>query len=196
MSEKLTIPKNVQAFIYKYGGIGSKEQDATFWKEFRKAANAYANVQAKRICDLEHALSKVTEQRDELKNEIIGWSNKWQVAVEMAALAQVERDDMTLRWEVTNDALFDLRDEQRKIEDRLRMELGGHPDSELWGDTGLIAATMRCVDALDEVTEQRDQLAEAVNAATILIAAKGRHHTMLAYEGLRDVLQPLTKPNQ
>jgi hypothetical protein len=65
MSEKLTMPKNVQSFVNKYGRIGSKEQDATFWKEFRKAANAYANVQAKRICDLEHALTAVTEQRDE-----------------------------------------------------------------------------------------------------------------------------------
>ena len=64
MSEKLTMPKNVQAFVNKYGRIGSKEQDATFWKEFRKAANAYADVQAKRICDLEHALTAVTEQRD------------------------------------------------------------------------------------------------------------------------------------
>ena len=45
---------------------------------------------------------------------------------------------------------------------------------------------------LTAVTEQRDKLAEAVNAATILIAAKGRHNTMLAYNGLRDALQSLT----
>jgi hypothetical protein len=48
---------------------------------------------------------------------------------------------------------------------------------------------------LTAVTEQRDKLAEAVNAATILIAAKGRHNTMLAYNGLRDALQSLT-PDQ
>ena len=46
-----------------------------------------------------------------------------------------------------------------QLEGRLRGELGGHPDSELWGDAGLIAATMRCLDALDTVTEQRDRLA-------------------------------------
>jgi chromosome segregation ATPase len=45
---------------------------------------------------------------------------------------------------------------------------------------------------LAAVTEQRDRLAEAVNAATILIPAKGRHNTMLAYEGLRDALKYLT----
>jgi len=48
---------------------------------------------------------------------------------------------------------------------------------------------------LTAVTEQRDRLAEAVDAATILIAAKGRHNTMLAYNGLRDALQSLT-PDQ
>jgi len=45
---------------------------------------------------------------------------------------------------------------------------------------------------LTAVTYQRDRLAKAVNAATILIAAKGRHNTMLAYEGLRETLQSLT----
>jgi len=49
-----------------------------------------------------------------------------------------------------------INDRRDNFEERLRVELGGHPDSELWGDAGLIAATMRCVDALDEVTEQRD----------------------------------------
>lgn len=53
------------------------------------------------------------------------------------------------------------RDEARKqlaeIENRMRSELGGHPNSELWGEAGLIAATMRCVDALGEVTDQRDE---------------------------------------
>jgi len=54
-------------------------------------------------------------------------------------------------------------EQQRDVmEKKLRIELRGHPDSELWGDAGLIAATMRCVDALDEVTEQRDRLAEAL----------------------------------
>jgi DNA-binding TFAR19-related protein (PDSD5 family) len=49
---------------------------------------------------------------------------------------------------------------------------------------------------LAAVTEQRDRLAEAVNAATILIAARGRHNTMLAYEGLRDTLQSLKQSTE
>ena len=77
MSEKLTMPKNVQAFVNKYGGIGSKEQDAAFWKEFRKAANAYANTQAKRICDLEHALAEARKQRDKLAEALLKVSTSW-----------------------------------------------------------------------------------------------------------------------
>ena len=61
-------------------------------------------------------------------------------------------------------AVTEQRDEARgqlaEIEDKMRVELGGHPNSKLWGEAGLIAATMRCVDALGEVTEQRDRLLE------------------------------------
>ena len=33
---------------------------------------------------------------------------------------------------------------QERVEEQLRIALDGHPESELWGDNGLIAATMRC----------------------------------------------------
>ena len=46
---------------------------------------------------------------------------------------------------------------------------------------------------IQELTEQRDRLVQVIEAATILIAAKGRHNTMLAYNGLRDALQSLTE---
>ena len=49
---------------------------------------------------------------------------------------------------------------------------------------------------LTAVTEQRDRLMQVIEAATILIAAKGRHNTMLAYNGLRDALQSLNKPTE
>lgn len=51
----------------------------------------------------------------------------------------------------------EAREELAKIEQKVSMQLGGHTDSKLWGEAGLIAATMRCVDALNEVTEQRDE---------------------------------------
>jgi hypothetical protein len=44
---------------------------------------------------LERELTAVTEQRDEAREMNIGWQNKWQVAVEMAALAQNELTTVT-----------------------------------------------------------------------------------------------------
>lgn len=38
----------------------------------------------------------------------------------------------------------------KDAEIRMRKALKGHSHSELWGDHGLIAATMRCVEALAE----------------------------------------------
>jgi hypothetical protein len=58
--------------------------------------------------------------------------------------------------------LREAREQLAEIEDKMRVELGGHPNSKLWGEAGLIAATMRCVDALGEVTAQRDRLAVAL----------------------------------
>jgi hypothetical protein len=56
------------------------------------------------------------------------------------------------------DDIIDKAIQQREaVESKLRIALRGHPDSELWGDSGLIAATMRCVDAHDEAIEQRDE---------------------------------------
>ena len=51
----------------------------------------------------------------------------------------------------------EAREQLAEIEQKVSLQLGGHPNSKLWGGSGLIAATMRCVDALDEVTEQRDK---------------------------------------
>ena len=45
---------------------------------------------------------------------------------------------------------------------------------------------------LTSVTEERDRLAQVIEASTILIAAKGRHNTMLAYEGLKLAFESLT----
>lgn len=45
----------------------------------------------------------------------------------------------------------------------------------------------------DQAIEQRDRLIEVIKAASVLIAAKGRHNTMLAYNGLRDALQSINQ---
>ena len=56
---------------------------------------------------------------NEAQNEIIGWKNKWDCAIDMTARAENALDEMTLRWERTNDALFD----ERALADRLGTEL-------------------------------------------------------------------------
>ena len=58
---------------------------------------------------------KLVKERDEARNEIIGWRNKWDCAIDMAARAENALDEMTLRWERTNDALF----AERALADRL-----------------------------------------------------------------------------
>lgn len=56
----------------------------------------------------------------------------------------------------------ELAEADQKWERRLIAALGGHADSKLWGDDGLIAATWRCVEGYEkmekELAEARDQL--------------------------------------
>ena len=40
---------------------------------------------------------------------------------------------------------------KERVEEQLRIALDGHSESELWGEHGLIAATMRCVDAIEKL---------------------------------------------
>ena len=42
---------------------------------------------------------------------------------------------------------------QERVEEQLRIALDGHPESELWGENGLIAATMRCVEAVGKIED-------------------------------------------
>ena len=80
---------------------------------------------------------------------------------ELKAMLTMDRGVVTIARNGYVQELERERDEARRqlaeIEDRMRSELGGLPDSELWGEAGLIAATMRCVDALGAVTDERDE---------------------------------------
>ena len=42
---------------------------------------------------------------------------------------------------------------QERVEEQLRIALDGHPESELWGENGLLAATMRCVEAVGKIED-------------------------------------------
>lgn len=51
--------QNVAAFVNQYTASMSKEQHRAFWKNFRKAANAYAETQAERITKLEEESNRL-----------------------------------------------------------------------------------------------------------------------------------------
>lgn len=61
---KEDLPKNVTSFVSKWGGVYTDQRQTAFWKEFRKAANAYANVQAQRIQELDKQLSELKKQKE------------------------------------------------------------------------------------------------------------------------------------
>jgi len=127
------------------------------------------------------AQKEVTEQRDQWKAKYIQ-QNK-DLGCEMMD------PDGTI-WDYAKKVqseIITVTEQRDVIEKKLRIELRGHPDSELWGDAGLIAATMRCVDALDEVTEQRDRLAEALRNCMPFILDDG-----CLYRDARETLQSLT----
>jgi len=73
---------------------------------------------AESILNLSHPnCQMLLRERDEARNEIIGWRNKWDCAIDMAARAENALDEMTLRWERTNDALFDERAERKRVDE-------------------------------------------------------------------------------
>ena len=43
--------------------------------------------------DLLNHARKLERERDEARNAIVGWENKWMCAVDMAAIAEIKRDD-------------------------------------------------------------------------------------------------------
>lgn len=91
-------------------------------------------------------LTRPTPETDSAEFPVMTWPSRDNPMVVRSTLARKlerERDE--------------AREELAKIEQKVSIQLGGHADSKLWGEAGLIAATMRCVDALNEVTEQRDE---------------------------------------
>lgn len=72
-------------------------EDADHWK------SEYEIVVA-RLCGVKHErdngiifeheiIPKLERERDQARNENLGWENKWKCAIEMAARAEVERDE-------------------------------------------------------------------------------------------------------
>ena len=62
---------------------------------------------------------RLIAERDEARREILGWENKWNAAVEMAALAENERDRLRERLTNTEDQLDYALICIRRLEGRL-----------------------------------------------------------------------------
>jgi hypothetical protein len=56
-----------------------------------------------------------------------------------------------------NDKYKEPHGSKQRVEEQLRIALDGHPDSQLWGDDGLLAATMRCVYGYEKLERERDE---------------------------------------
>lgn len=59
---------------------------------------------------------------------------------------------------------------QERIEEKLRFALDGHPESELWGENGLIAATMRAANYASRQQEAELKLADYLRGGGMLAA--------------------------
>jgi hypothetical protein len=64
-------------------------------------------------------MQRLTKERDEARDAIVGWENKWNMAIEMTAIAENERD--LLKEELIN--LEDQRDLAMKVLKRLEAQL-------------------------------------------------------------------------
>jgi hypothetical protein len=57
---------------------------------------------------------------------------------------------------------------QERVEEQLRIALDGHPESELWGEHGLIAATMRAANYASRQQEAEWKLADYLRGGGML----------------------------
>jgi septal ring factor EnvC (AmiA/AmiB activator) len=78
---------------------------------------------------------------------------------------------------------------KERVEEQIRIALDGHPDSQLWGENGLLAATMRCVYGYEklerELTAARAEVAEMDSKNLVLrqsIRASSDEQTRLKVE--------------
>jgi hypothetical protein len=150
--------------------------------------------EAKGLCDL---LNKLERERDALRDifpEILIALQSGNCAADCSVdfLQEIPKEVRLVRQSLEREldeargelaAVTEQRDEAR--ETIATMEIR---------HAAVMLHTQDIVDKANQFREQRDRLAEVIEAATVLIAAKGRHNTMLAYDGLRDALQSLT-PN-
>jgi hypothetical protein len=68
-----------------------KERDEA--REDLEHVKEYGTEEINAAVELRQKLAQALVERDEARNDIIGWENKWRCAVDMAARAELERDE-------------------------------------------------------------------------------------------------------
>lgn len=90
------------------------------------------------------------------------------------------------------------RGSKERVEEQLRIALDGHTESELWGEHGLIAATMRCVygyEQLDRNCDEARKLAEQYRDAYGQIFDDYSSSRSLPWESVTEIQPPNLPPH-
>jgi hypothetical protein len=97
--------------------------------------------------------------------EKMGWAKNYDT-VEMSYETFEPTHWMPLHNPPTSESMNDKYKEphgsKQRVEEQIRIALDGHPDSQLWGENGLLAATMRCVYGYEKLERERDEARKAL----------------------------------
>jgi hypothetical protein len=88
----------------------SQEKYATEATEHMLAVNKLANERDEALSQIVQAecrAERFCQERDEARDAIVGWENKWKCAIDMAARAELERDELkySLKIRAINESL-------------------------------------------------------------------------------------------
>jgi hypothetical protein len=85
-------------------GQAATHSHPILWEHSRKMERERDDALSQ-IAQAEKRAERYCQERDEARNDIIGWENKWKFAVEMAARAELERDEALNKIKELNDIL-------------------------------------------------------------------------------------------
>jgi len=90
------LPKNVLGFVSEFTAGMSSQQHASFWKKFRKAANAYSNQQVQRICNLEQQIAELKKALRDCRDDSLILLSESGVAESQDIAAHIVNADKVL----------------------------------------------------------------------------------------------------
>ena len=85
----------------------------------RERDEATRSLEKEKIA-LNYFIKRGISERDEYRNEIEGWRNKWECAVDMAARAENERDEASRMIDKITEIGIDLMDKNRSLKREIK----------------------------------------------------------------------------